>query len=59
MPMDVDAVVVQQYMEKLDKIVSQLPHMGRSEICDDIIEFVNKMEKKYSQKERPKVHGPF
>ena len=47
MPMDVDAIVAGQYIDKLRKIMSDQPHGKREKICDDIINFVDKMEKKY------------
>ena len=49
MPLDVDAVVANQYIEKLSRLVGRLPHMKREQICDDIIEFVDKMEVKYNR----------
>ena len=49
MPLDVDAVVAGRYIEQLQKIVSRQPHMEREEICDDIEEFVKKMEEKYKK----------
>ena len=51
MPLDVDAVVAHQYIEKLSRLVGSLPHMKREEICDDIIEFVDKMEEKHKNKQ--------
>lgn len=49
MGMDVDAVVAKQQIEKLSKIVLNLPHGEREEICDDIIEFVKLMSEKYGK----------
>ncbi len=49
MPLDIDVVVAKQYIEKLEKILGKQPHMGRKEICDDIIKFANKMEEKYGK----------
>ena len=49
MPLDVDAIVAGQYIDKLHELVSSLPHMKREKICDDIIEFVEKMEEKYNK----------
>ena len=48
MGMDVDAVVAQQYIDILEKILSAQPHGEREEIVDDIIEFVEVMAKKYN-----------
>jgi hypothetical protein len=50
MPMDVDNVVALKYVERLQQLVSDLPYMRKEEICDDIIEFVEKMEEKYKTK---------
>ena len=50
MGMDVDAVVAQDYIDKLKSLVSSLPHGERSDICDDIIEFYEKIEDKYNTK---------
>lgn len=49
MGMDVDAVVAQKYIEKLHKLVSDLPHGKREQICDDIKEFYEKMKEKYTK----------
>jgi hypothetical protein len=49
MPMDVDAVVAQQKISELSKLVTDQPHMERGEICDDIIEFVKQMQEKYGK----------
>lgn len=47
MPLDVDAVVARQQLEELEKLLGRLPHMGRTEFCDDLIEFTEKMTAKY------------
>ena len=49
MGMDVDYVVANQNIEKLEKLLSSQPHGEREAICDDIIEFVTKMEEKYGE----------
>lgn len=47
MGMDIDYIVAKQYIEKLEKILSNINYGGRENIADDIIEFVDKMEIKY------------
>jgi hypothetical protein len=49
MGMDVDYVVAKQHIEKLEKLLSNQPHGEREVVCDDIIEFVKKMDKKYGK----------
>jgi hypothetical protein len=47
--LDVDAVAANQAIDKLHRILSDVPHGEREQIADDIIEFVDKMEVKYKQ----------
>ncbi len=50
MPMDVDYLAGNQAMEELKKLFSDQKHGEREKIADDIIEFVEKMKVKYSNK---------
>lgn len=49
MGMDVDMVVARQYIENIEKLIINLPHGERVDACDDIIEFYEEMEKKYTK----------
>jgi len=49
MGMDVDMIVGRQAIERLEKLLLDQPHGEREDIADDIIEFVEKMKKKYEQ----------
>jgi hypothetical protein len=49
MGMDVDAVVASQKIEELNNLLTYMPHGGKEEVCDDIIEFVDKMKEKYGK----------
>ena len=51
MGMDVDAIVANQAIDKLKKLVSDQPHGEREEIADEIIEFVEQLKKKYEKDE--------
>lgn len=50
MPRDVDYLFAMKDIEVIAEIVSSLPHMGRSDIADDISEFTEKMKEKYGNK---------
>lgn len=47
MGLDVDFIAADQAIDKLKKLVSNQPHGERAEIADEIIEFVEQLEKKY------------
>lgn len=47
MGMDVDFLFAEEAIEKLKRILSSIQHGEREQIADDIIEFVDKIEKKY------------
>ena len=49
MPLDVDAVVAKDCLEELENIMSDLPHMGRGDFCDDLEKFTEQMKKKYKE----------
>jgi len=50
MGMDVDAVAAHIDIEKLEKLLGDLPHGERSDIADDIEAFVKQMYEKYQNK---------
>ena len=50
MGMDVDNIVARDYLGKIEKILFDMPHGEREEICDDIIEFYEQMKKKYGDR---------
>ncbi len=50
MGMDIDYLTAKEELKELNKILSDLPHNERGLICDDIIEFVNKMKEKYGKR---------
>lgn len=52
MPLDVDIIAARQSLERLERLASSLPHMGREDIADDILEFENKMKEKYGNKDK-------
>lgn len=47
MPMDVDYIVAKDAINELDKLLSNVPHGEREEIADEIIQFVETIEKKW------------
>lgn len=47
MGLDVDAVFIQNDIDKLSNIAFDIPHGKRGNIADDIAEFVEMIEKKY------------
>lgn len=47
--MDVDSVFAREYLAKIGKILGELEHGGRSDICDDIIAFHDKIKEKYGK----------
>ena len=47
MAMDIDYVVAKEALEKLDEILSSMPHGEREMIADDYLEFLDKIKKKY------------
>ncbi len=47
--MDVDYIAAKQAIERLEKLLSDTPHGEREQIADDIIEFVDVLEAKYSE----------
>lgn len=49
MGLDVDYVAAKQAIESLEKILISQEHGERENIADEIIEFVEKMEKKYGK----------
>lgn len=49
MPLDVDMIAGRDAIKKIEKLLSNMPHMEREEIADDIIEFAEKLEKKYKK----------
>jgi hypothetical protein len=51
MPMDVAGVIAKQKIEELERLLFNMPYGGKEEICDDIIEFVDRMKAKYPQPE--------
>lgn len=49
MGLDVDYIAGSQAIEKLEELLSDVEHGEREEIADDIIEFVDKISKKYKE----------
>lgn len=49
MGMDVDYIAAKQAIDELKKLLSNQEHGEREEIADDIIEFVEEMQKKYGE----------
>ena len=49
MGLDVDAVIAIQYIDKVKDIIASVPRGQTKEICDDVIEFVDKMKVKYAK----------
>lgn len=49
MGLDVDFVAAKQAIDELEKLVFDQPHGEREQIADDIIDFVEQMEKKYKK----------
>ncbi len=49
MGMDVDYIAANRAIEDLIRLLAKQSHGEREKIADDIIEFVEKMEKKYGQ----------
>ena len=47
MGMDIDAIFARTALENIQDIVGKLPHGERTEICDEIINFQDKLCKKY------------
>jgi hypothetical protein len=47
MGLDVDYVAASNSIEELEEILRDTPHGKREKIADDIIEFVEKLKKKY------------
>ena len=45
--MDVDAVVAKMALDEIQDILGGLPHGEREEIADEIIEFKERLKKKY------------
>lgn len=48
MPMDVDYIAAKQSIDKLEKLLSNIPHGEREEIADEIINFVEQMKQKWT-----------
>ncbi len=46
--MDIDYIAAKQAIDLLIHILDKKEHGDRSEIADDIIDFVNRMKEKYS-----------
>ena len=49
--MDVDYIAGEQAIEKIKKSLSDVPHGKRENIADEIIEFADKLEKKYKKEQ--------
>jgi hypothetical protein len=49
MGLDIDWVFANDAIDRLKKILGDKPHGERKEITDDIIKFVEEMEKKYGR----------
>jgi len=49
MERDVDAIVASMLIDRLSNLLGKVPHGEREEIADDIITFVESMERKYKQ----------
>jgi len=49
MGMDLDAVFAAQKIEELEQILSDMDHGDKSDICDEIEDFVDKMKIKYGE----------
>lgn len=50
MGMDIDWVVANAKIKELESLLSSKPHGERKEIADDIINFVEQMQAKWSDK---------
>ena len=48
--MDVDYIAAKQSIEELERLLMDQPHGQREEIADDIIEAVEKLQKKWTEK---------
>jgi hypothetical protein len=48
MGLDVDYIAGHEAIEKIEELLSDKPHGEREEMADDIIEFSDKLKKKYS-----------
>jgi hypothetical protein len=49
MPMDIDYIAANAAINNLQKLLSNQEHGEREEIADEIIDFVDKMKKKYEK----------
>lgn len=49
MGMDVDFIVAKEAIEKIEEILFKMEHGEREAIADDIIEFSEKLEKKFGK----------
>lgn len=49
MPMDIDYIAAKDAIDELSKLLFNMPHGEREEIADEIIEFVEKMKKKWTE----------
>jgi len=49
MPIDVDYIVAKSHIDKLQELLSNVPHGEREGIADEIIEFVENMERKWTK----------
>lgn len=47
MGLDVDAIAAKDAIEKIEKVVSNLPHGKRKGIANEIIEFAEELKRKY------------
>lgn len=54
MGMDVDYLAARQAIDKLEKMLSDTPHGKRENIADEIIEFVDNLEKRKDNKNSKK-----
>lgn len=49
MGMDIDYIVAKDAIDKLTKLLSDIPHGEREGIADEIIDFVEKLEQKWKK----------
>ena len=49
MGLDIDYIAADQAIEELEELLSDEPHGEREKIADEIIEFVEKMKKKWKK----------
>lgn len=52
MGLDIDYIAADQAIDELHELLSETPHGKREKIADEIIEFVEKMSKKWRRRKK-------